>query len=252
MIEYPTSPEPTWSEQNSETFLDLGHYYVPDRELQIEIICSLVPGGEAPFDVLELGCGEGLLARALLERHPQCSVRGLDGSATMLKRARQALASFGERFNAEPFDLAARDWRAPAQKYRAIVSSLAIHHLNHQEKQVLYGDLYAMLATGGALVIADVIQTASPLGNELAANAWDEAVRQRALASDAGPAVFQRFKDEGWNMFRYLDEVDKPSRLFDQLKWLEAAGFKAVDVYWMKAGHAIFGGQKTDQGIQPK
>ena len=40
--------------------------------------------------------------------------------------------------------------------------------------------------------------------------------------------------------------MDKPSGLFEQLGWLEAAGFEAVDVYWLKAGHAIYGGQKRD------
>jgi hypothetical protein len=37
------------------------------------------------------------------------------------------------------------------------------------------------------------------------------------------------------------------SRLFDQLVWLRDAGLMAVDAYWMKAGHAIFGGRK--QGV---
>jgi tRNA (cmo5U34)-methyltransferase len=40
------------------------------------------------------------------------------------------------------------------------------------------------------------------------------------------------------------DPVDKMSPLFDQLKWLEQAGFASVDVFWMRAGHAIFGGSK--------
>jgi hypothetical protein len=46
-------------------------------------------------------------------------------------------------------------------------------------------------------------------------------------------------------MYRYFDpdDIDRPSRLFDQLKWLERAGFVDVDVYWMQAGHAIFGGR---------
>lgn|SRR5690606_2213941 len=43
---------------------------------------------------------------------------------------------------------------------------------------------------------------------------------------------------------RIEDDVDKPSRILDQLKWLEEAGFQRVDVYWMYAGHAIFGGEK--------
>ena len=45
------------------------------------------------------------------------------------------------------------------------------------------------------------------------------------------------------------DPIDKPSTLLEQLRWLEAAGFAAVDVFWMEAGHAIFGGVKPgDRG----
>ena len=47
------------------------------------------------------------------------------------------------------------------------------------------------------------------------------------------------------------DSIDKPSPLFDQLKWLDKAGFTDVDVFWMKVGHAIFGGRKPnpDQNV---
>ena len=45
-------------------------------------------------------------------------------------------------------------------------------------------------------------------------------------------------------MYRYYDpgDIDKPSRLLDQLTWLAQAGFAQVAVVWMRAGHAIFGG----------
>ena len=47
-------------------------------------------------------------------------------------------------------------------------------------------------------------------------------------------------------MYRYFDpeDLDKPSCLLNQLKWLELAGFVDIDVYWMSAGHAIFSGWK--------
>jgi tRNA (cmo5U34)-methyltransferase len=97
------------------------------------------------------------------------------------------------------------------------------------------------------LVVADVIAPAHPLGAEAAAKAWDAAVRKRALEFDGSLTAFEAFEREKWNMYRYFDpdDIDKPSRLFDQLKWLEQAGFADVDVYWMLAGHAIFGGRKT-------
>ena len=58
------------------------------------------------------------------------------------------------------------------------------------------------------------------------------------------------FRELGWNHYAEPepepDSIDKPSSLFDQLKWLDAVGFTDVDVFWMKAGHAIFGGRKPE------
>jgi len=45
---------PSWSESNTQTFLDFGRYFVPDREDQIEIICSLLLLKQAPAQVVEL------------------------------------------------------------------------------------------------------------------------------------------------------------------------------------------------------
>ena len=237
-----------WGAQNSQTFIDYGRYFVPERERQIETICALIPPRNTPFNILELCCGEGLLAHALLDRFPTCTVYGYDGSPDMLTHAQRQLASFGERFQTRRFDLAATDWRSPDFPLHAVVSSLAIHHLDGAQKQQLFQDVYQMLTPDGVFVIADVIETAHPLGAAVAATAWDHAVEQRALTFDANTAAFEFFQRERWNMYRYLDpdDIDKPSRLLDQLKWLEAAGFGAVDVYWMLAGHAIFGGWRFE------
>jgi tRNA (cmo5U34)-methyltransferase len=236
-----------WGANASQTFIDYGRYFVPEREQQIALICDLLPTRDGPFTIVELCCGAGLLAGALLERFPSCTVYGYDGSPEMLATARANLAGYGERFQTLQFDLADRAWRAPAAPIHALVSSLAIHHLDGAQKLQLFRDAHAMLESGGALVIADVIAPAHALGAEAAAKAWDEAVRKRSLAFDGNLAAFETFERKKWNMYRYFDadDIDKPSRLLDQLKWLEQAGFADVDVYWMLAGHAIFGGRKA-------
>ncbi|HJZ48430.1 MAG TPA: methyltransferase domain-containing protein [Roseiflexaceae bacterium] len=236
-----------WSEQASQTFIDYGRYFVPERELQIEAFCDLIPARDRPFNILELCCGEGLLAGALLERFPASVVYGFDGSPAMLEHARQQLAPYGERFQTRLFDLADRSWRALEQPIHAVVSSLTIHHLDREGKQQLFEDMARLLEPGGVFLIADVIEPASRAGAALAAKAWDAAVRQRALEIDGNLDALAYFERERWNMYRYpdLDDIDKPSRLLDQLKWLEEAGFTEVDVFWMKAGHVLFGGQKN-------
>ncbi len=243
-----TDSNPAWTESNSQTFLDYGRYFVPERERQIETICGLIPLAREGAVLVELCCGEGLLAQAMLERLPGCVVRGMDGSAEMLAAAGKRLAGFGERFQPQHFDLASYDWRAEIRDAHAVVSSLAIHHLDGPEKQTLFADVYWMLAPGGVFVIADVVAPVGKQAESVAADAWDWAVQRRSLELDGTLDGFELFQRERWNMYRYADpdDIDKPSPLYAQLQWLEKAGFVDVDVYWMQAGHAIFGGVKRE------
>lgn len=233
-----------WTEADSQNFIDFGRYFVPERETQLRTICDLIMSSDTPFEILELCCGEGLLAGALLERFSKATVHGFDGSPEMLKQAGTTLASYGKRFQTRQFDLAETNWREMPARFGAVVSSLAVHHLNGIEKQTLFRDVLAMLKPGGSLIIADIIEPAGSAGTDLAAKDWDEATHQRALELDGNTDAFEYFQREKWNYFRYPDPYDKPSSLFEQLKWLDAAGFVEVDVFWLKAGHAIYGGRK--------
>jgi tRNA (cmo5U34)-methyltransferase len=235
--------QPGWDERDSHDFIDLGRFFVPDREEQVAAVLDMVPD---PGDglLVDLCCGEGLLSRALLERFPRARVLAMDLSPAMLEHARAALAAHGERFTARQFDLGDRSWRSFPEPVRAFVSSLAVHHLDGAGKRELFLDLAAALAPGGAVVIADLVKPASPASHQLAARAWDDAVRRRSLelAGHLGP--YEKFRDERWNLYAdpEPDPIDQPSPLLDQLRWLEAAGLTGVDVYWLKAGHAVFGG----------
>ena len=239
---------PQWEEENSQDFIDYGKYFVPDREIQINCICEVIPSPSESAYILDLCCGEGLLTRALLDKFPESHVYGLDGSPKMIAHIEKALAAYGDRFKAEQFDLAASDWREFPFLIHAVVSSLAIHHLDDIEKQTLFKDIASVLAPGGSFIIADLTEPMDRFGQKLAADTWDETVRQRSLDLDSDLRGYDYFCELGWNHYAQPepdpDSIDKPSSLFDQLKWLEQAGFTDVDVFWMKAGHAIFGGRK--------
>ena len=242
--------KPQWEEDNSQDFIDYGKYFVPDREIQINCICNAIPPPSKPAYILDLCCGEGLLTRALLNKFPECRVYGLDGSPKMIAHVEMSLAAYGERFKTRQFDLAATDWREFTGPVHAVVSSLAIHHLDGPEKQALFKDIASLLMPGGSFIIADLIEPMNQFGKRLAAAAWNETVRQRSLDLDGDLKGYDHFRELGWNHYAQSepdpDSIDKPSSLFDQLKWLDGAGFVDVDVFWMKAGHAIFGGYKPD------
>ena len=236
----------SWSEEDSETFIDYGRYYVPEREQQIETICGLIPDAPPPSHIVELCCGEGLLSHALLERLPNATVHAYDGSPKMLAQTTARLAQFGDRFDTTQFDLAAGDWRAFPWPLTGVVSSLAIHHLDGPGKAALFADVARALASGGVFVVADLVEPTSEAGQRVAAKAWDDAVRQRALELDGDLAAFETFQADGWNFYSdpAPDPVDMPSPLKSQLDWMEAAGLGDIDVHYLKAGHAIFSGRK--------
>lgn len=241
-----STPSPGWDEQNTRDFLHYGQYFVPERERQVRTLVSLLPAQELNGAALDICCGEALLAEAILESRPGWTVYGLDGSAEMLRRAQDRLERFGDRFRPIAFDLFDPRWPALEAPLRAAVSSLAIHHLDGADKLALFRAIHSLLAPGGVFLIADLVEPAHPPGWRLAAQEWDEAVRERAQQPGGVLEAFEAFERLRWNLFRYFDpdDIDRPSPILDQLKWLELAGFSSVDVFWMRGGHAIFGGWK--------
>jgi tRNA (cmo5U34)-methyltransferase len=243
-LEYQAQFSVSWNEADAEKFLAVGRYFVPEREHQINLFCELVPDPGEPFRYWELCCGEGLLAEAILERFPHASVTAFDGSWNMLRAARLRLEPFGDRVKLRHFELTSSEWRKAESPMQMIVSSLGIHHLDGAQKRLLFADMYKLLAPGGAFVIADLFLPAGERGQRLAASGWDEEVLRRSLELDGHDHFYQEFRNNEWNMFRFPDPVDKPSGIFEQLQWLAEAGFQEVDVYWLRAGHALFGGVK--------
>jgi tRNA (cmo5U34)-methyltransferase len=238
--------QPHWDESISASYIDYGKYFVPAREQQMKIIVDLLKEIRQPGRVLELCCGEGLLAELILDTLLEVEYLGLDGSPVMLEKAASRLSRFNVRARLAEFELADRAWRKLDQPVQAVASSLAIHHLVGEEKRSLFQDVYSLLEDGGVFVIADVVQPASAPGQRVAADAWDGAVRQRSIELDGNTAGADFFLREHWNMYRYSDpeDIDHPSPLFDQLKWLEQAGFEDIDLHFFLAGHALFSGWK--------
>lgn len=236
----------TWSEDDSQHFIDHGAYFVPEREVQIDTITSVIPPAKGPVHMVELCCGEGLLAAALAERFDQATVHAYDGSEAMLAATAAKLALHGDHHDTRLFDIAATDWRRFEWPLHAVVSSLAIHHLDGPGKAQLSKDVAAAMAPGGVFVICDLVEPQTPETETLWARHWDDGVKGRSLELDGNEKMLDFFREDGWNHYAALnpDPVDQPSPLIDQLFWLKEAGLVDVDVHWLKAGHAIFSGRK--------
>ena len=166
--------------------------------------------------VLDLGTGDGRLLGLLETDHREMLAVGLDASELMLEAARERFAG-DERIEVVEHDLAEP---LPALgRFDAVVSSMAIHHLEHERKHSLYSEVFDLLEPGG--VFANFEHVASP-------------TRRLHLA-------FFAAIDEP------LEHEDPSDRLLDvesQLRWLRELGFDDVDCYWKWLEMALIVGVK--------
>jgi tRNA (cmo5U34)-methyltransferase len=235
----------TWSEDDSELYRRLAPVAVPDRAEQIATLLTLVPyAADDVFRIVELACGEGLLAAALLTAFPHAQYLGLDGSDSMRAATASRLAAFGARAATAAFDLAATDWLTHADGAGVVVSSLAVHHLPDDAKRALYRAACPRLSDDGALLLADLVAPARAEIADVFAGGWDKAVEEQARRLPDGATRAAAFRAARWNHYRDPDPVDQPSRLADQLLWLSEAGFAVADCFWLRGGHAIYGGYR--------
>lgn len=228
-----------WNWSDTELLLRFGDVFVPRRSEQLSAVCDLLSDLRAP-QVLDICAGQGRLAEAYLRVKPDASVTLLDNCARMLAAAQTRLRQFEGRYRLMEASIEDRSWRQ-ACSYNAVISSLAVHHLNAEGKRTLYRDVYNMLVPGGVFAMVDLVEAAAPITRRLNGERWTEAVRSASLQQGCEEAA-EIFEETGWNYYclPFPDPVDKPSSVLEHLDWLREAGFVGVDIAWMYAGHAVF------------
>lgn len=98
--------------------------------------------------VLDAGCGTGRVTEGLAERLPDGHVIALDGSASMVERARERLGRFGDRVSYLVADLGRP---IPLDEpVDAILSTATFHWV--PDHDALFANLAAVLRPGGFLV----------------------------------------------------------------------------------------------------
>ena len=240
-----TEEDRGWGEDDSAVYRALAEVAVPRREEQLATLLCLLPfGRDDAFRIVDLGCGEGVLEYAALTAFPNATALALDGSASMREHASALLKPFGERVDVRHFELEADDWRGQLDGADCVVSSLVVHHLTDEGKRGLFHEAHGRMNDGGALMLIDCVQPQRGEGVKLFADAYDGISRQQSVERTGDTALFDRFVEEKWNIFRHPEASEMLSPLSRQLGWLAEAGFEGVDCFWLNAGYAVFGGYK--------
>lgn len=238
-----------WNESDTELFLRYGRVFIPEREELAKIFVDLIPANrDDSFVAVDIATGGGWLAETIVRNYPKAHVIALDKSPEMLKYTKERLYRFSDRLEFHAFDLLENSWLDDLpNNIKCFVSSLSIHHLDFQQKRNLFKKLYFKVQDNGSLLIADILKPVNELGRRNMSRSWDDITKQQSLSLEGDLQAYQYFLDEEWNMFEYPepeDSIDKPATLLEQLNALQQAGFSGVDAWWVKAGHALFGGYR--------
>lgn len=180
--------------------------------------------------VLDIGAGTGVLSMRVAAAHPEAELVLLDGAPAMLERAKAAL---GDRASTHVADF--RD-PLPAGPFDAVVSALAIHHLDDEGKRDLFGRVHAALTPGGVFVNAEHVAGPTP---------WLEA-RYQAWHRDASAALGTT--PEEWAAAQERMSHDRLAPVEPQLAWLREAGFSDVDCIFKDHGFAVMVGRRGMAG----
>jgi tRNA (cmo5U34)-methyltransferase len=186
----------------------------PRRAEGESVLLDHVPRGTPR--ILDLGTGDGRLLALLQADRPRMLGVGLDFSELMLAAARERFAG-DERIETVEHDLA--DPLPALGRFDAVVSSMAIHHLEHERKRSLYAEVFELLEPGG--VFANFEHVAAP----------SERLHVAFYA-----AIGEPMEDE--------DPSDRLRDVESQLAWLRDIGFVDVDCYWKWLEMALLIGVK--------
>jgi len=173
---------------------------IPHRAIAEEMLLDALPSRIER--VLDLGTGDGRLLAAIRDRYPDALAVGIDTSEPMLVRA-------ADRFDADPLvEFRTHDLAVPLAdmgSLDAVVSGLAIHHLENERKRGLFEEVHALLTPGGVFANLDLVTSASS-------------------------RLHERFRRE---IGRAQDDpTDRLADLSDQIGWLRNAGFTEVDCHF--------------------
>jgi tRNA (cmo5U34)-methyltransferase len=185
-----------------DTYLAMVRAEVPDYERLQEVVAEAA-GEVAAVAILDLGTGTGETLRHVAQRHPAARLTGVDESERMLSVARNVVPGADLR-------VARLQDELPDGPFDLVISALAVHHLDADEKAALFRRVAARLAPGGRFVLADVI-----------------------VPDDPADAITPL--DEGY---------DLPSRADEQLQWLRDAELTAA-LRWQHRDLAVMTGDRN-------
>ncbi len=218
---------------------------IPGADLQLEVLGKIVSlWRPRPLRILDIGCGDGILGRLLLEKFPAAQVIFTDFSEPMLAAVRDKLKDSSRAIILKA-DFSKSSWlKVVAGKgpFDVIVSGFAIHHQPDSRKKKLYDEIHDILTPGGVFLnLEHVASVSGAVGNLFDDLFIDHLLRfHRSIKPGTTRQEIET---------TYYHRPDKKENILApveaQCAWLRRIGFQDVDCFFKIFELALFGGRRA-------
>jgi tRNA (cmo5U34)-methyltransferase len=233
----------------AKTFLEGVRGAIPGANFQLEVLNKIISVWcPQPSKILDLGCGDGVIGRMLLDVHPTAHMVFADFSKPMLEALQRQIGT-DQQATVIKTDFATPAWvrNLEAEKpFDVIVSGFAIHHQPDDRKKELYAVIYGLLNKGGVFLNLQHVSSATLSVSEL----FDSFFVDHLLCfhRDTVPNKTRQEIEE-----TYYQRPDKEENILapveTQCQWLRNIGFQDVDCFFKVFELALFGGRKSSNQL---
>jgi tRNA (cmo5U34)-methyltransferase len=229
----------------AQAFLEGVRGSIPGANLQLEVLRKIASVWcPFPTKILDLGCGDGVLGRMLLEAHPTAHVIFADFSEPMLEALQKQIGT-NQRTTVIKADFATPAWAKCIEvekPFDVIVSGFAIHHQPDDRKKELYAEIYELLGEGGVFLNLEHVSSPTPSVSAL----FDSFFVDHLLCfhRDTVPDRTRREIEEAY--YQLPDKKENILALVEtQCQSLRDIGYQDVDCFLKVFEVALFGGRKA-------
>lgn len=244
-----TRTDEIWkTEELSKTFIEGVRGAIPLAAEQIDVMLRVIKATQPKVETfLDLGCGDGILGRAILQHYPEAKGVFLDFSESMLQAAK---SHFKNNFGYLKFvvqDFGEKQWVnsiSETSPFDVIVSGFAIHHQPDERKKEIYQEIYQLLKPGGSFLNLEHVSSECR---------WKEEAFNNLFID----SLYAFHQSKGSNQSReeiareYYHRPDKAANILapleTQCNWLRELGFVEVDCLIKIFELALFGGRRPEK-----
>jgi len=207
----------------SKNYLDDMVKVVPYYLQLLEHFTMDIPHHFIPKDILDLGCGNGIITSKLLSIFPDAHYTFLDASDKMLELCEMQFGLQNKTYVSSYF----QDYQFQDQCFDLVAAGFSLHHCPAKDKQTLFKSIFKSLKPHGVFMCSDLMIDKNEPSHQVLLEYWKSFVIKTPTDQDIWD----------WLMEHY-QAYDHPDALNNQLDWLKQAGFTnfKIDVfhnYWV-------------------